>query len=151
MGLTGNLGAGGYITGGIQYAQDWHGNGAIYLVGGNGVGGPSARGTFSVGYLNVPTAGDAGGFGTEVGATVGEIIVAGASLIASYDEDGEYAASGGVVNVGLGVEGAILEGHTSMTKAIKLFEWNYYDIIDDFYFFLDNLFDGSANMEMCKD
>ena len=66
--LTGSIGSGGYLSGGVQIAVDWHGNIEIYPVYGTGVqAGASGKFNVGVGFLAVPTAEDAKGFGLEVG------------------------------------------------------------------------------------
>lgn len=149
--LTGSIGSGGYLSCGIQVVDDWHGNHTIYFVYGTGVqAGESAKINLGLGYLNVPSVEEAGGFGTEMGILTGMGIVAGASLITANKDNGDHIGSGGMINLGMGGVPTVVEGHVSMSHAKKIISWNVYDGIDNFGFFLDKIFGQNIDEEMCK-
>lgn len=148
---TGNAGSGGYVLGGRQYAIDWHGNVVAYRVYGTGVEvGSSAKISTAVGYLNVPSAEDAGGLGTETGGSFGEGLISGLSWITANEDNGDYIASGAMVNLSLGAEASGMEGHESLTYAKKLYSWNIFDVIDNSWNFLNKIFNETENEELCK-
>lgn len=149
--LTYSIGSGGYLSGGFQVVDDWHGNHAIYIMDGTGVqAGESAKVNIGFGYLDVPTIEQAKGLGTETGLSVGEFITIGASGITANEDNGAYVGDGGMFNVGFGGNPTFVEGHTSMAYARRWLGWNYYDVIDNFGFFLKEIFNGSTNVELCK-
>lgn len=135
--LTGSIGSGEYLSGGVQIAMDWHGNIEIYPVYGTGVqAGTSGKFNVGVGFLAVPTAEKAKGFGIEMGGSIGLVgIIPGAAWITSNEDNGEYIASGAMFNVGWGANPTLAEAHVSMSHSID-YKWlqihlNIYDIIDN--------------------
>lgn len=147
-----SYGFGANITSGCQVAIDWHGNINIYSVLGTGVEtGPSGKVSAGVGYLDVPSAMQAGGFGTETGVLAGEGLLVGASWITANEDDGDYIASGGMVNIGFGGELSPVVGHVSMSNAKLLCGGNIFDFVDNSWLFLKEIFNGSTNTKLCKD
>ena len=141
---TGCLGDGLYTSGGYQLAIDWHGNVVAYPVYGTGAqAGSSAKLDFAIGYLDVPYAEKAKGFGTETGLSFGLFgIVPGISWITSNEDDGEFIGNGGMFHVGLGGNPTIIEVHTAMSDALEIpgsvKQFNIYDKIDEFWFWMES-------------
>jgi len=146
--VTYNLGVIERVSGGFQVANDWHGNHAIYHVEGTGVQlGASSNLSFEVGWLKGSSIKSAEGFSVDVGGSLGLGYVGGVSIIFGENDSGKLEFSGVMVEIG---SGAALEGHVSMSNATKIVEWNWFDLLDKFEFFLQDLFDGKTNTELCK-
>lgn len=148
---TGNIGMGGYVFAGRQYAIDWHGNVVVFFVDGTGVEtSESAKLNVAVGYLNVPLAEQVAGLGTETGVSAGNGLIAGLSWITANEDDGKYIASGFMADLGLGEQSGVLGVHESLSHAREIYKWNIFNAIDKIWFFLGDIFNGNKNEEMCK-
>lgn len=117
IGISGSIGAGGYLCGSVQLVVDMNGNIGLQFAGGAGAqAGASADGTAYVAvYPGMENISDAEGFGTDVGGSIGEGFVGSAGIL-SAGEGNEMEPVGGYAGIGIGGEATVLEGHVSMSE-----------------------------------
>lgn len=117
IGISGSIGAGGYLCGSVQLVVDMNGNIGLQFAGGAGVqAGASADGTAYVAvYPGMESISDTEGFGTDMGGSIGEGLVGSAGIL-SAGEGNEMEPVGGYAGIGIGGEATALEGHVSMSE-----------------------------------
>lgn len=117
IGLSGSLGAGAYLCGSVQLVIDMNGNIGLQSSGGTGVeAGASADGTAYVAvYPGMESIYEVEGFGTDIGVSFGEELIASAGLL-SAGEGNDMKPVGGYAGIGIGGEGTVAEGHVSMSQ-----------------------------------
>ncbi len=117
IGLSGSLGAGGYLCGSVQLVVDMNGNIGLQFSGGaGGEVGVSADGTAYVAvYPGMESIYEVEVFGTDIGGSLGEGLIVSAGLL-SAGEGNDMKPVGGYAGIGIGGEGTVAEGHVSMSQ-----------------------------------
>lgn len=81
LGVSGTIGAGTNLSGGVQLVIDSNGNIGIQIVGGaGGEAGASGNGSIYAGMYRAPSIYSLEGFGIEEGGTGGEVLIVGGGL-----------------------------------------------------------------------
>ena len=129
LGVSGSLGAGLNISGSVQLVVDGNGNLALQVSSGTGAEiGASGNGSVFLGGYYAPSLYSLEGFGLEEGGTAGEAIIVGGGAWQACDENGNPLYYGGYGSFGLGGEGTLASGHTSMSNTWTICEGNILDL-----------------------
>ena len=117
LGLSGSIGAGEYMSGGVQVVCDRKGNIALQVSGGTGVEiGQSGNGSVFAGIYMAPSIYNLEGYGIEEGVTLGEGLIFGGGAWQACDQNGNPNYNGGYGSIGFGEEGTLASGHVTMSN-----------------------------------